>query len=455
MSSINLNNINACKEAYVNYYYDNNTKNISENDINEIEARYKTELKGWKADVSNDKNVYDIEDDSQEDSQSKSNSKKASSRSKASLGIAAASAVGGAVAVNLANKAAMNVIRGSQSGFSEAGKSIAEQANNKSAMGFIVECTLGLANGTLYQASKPNKDEHKELMEIETQMQDYLSNLEEEQSVMEEDVETVESIVEVADAVEEESAESIEELQKEYEEKLVRQEELKAKIDSGEPLTEEESREYEQLGDDLSTLSEKISKLSEDSTDEIEEITEDAETVQEDLDSTAETVENIQDKADYAASFDNSTQEMCIVESVAQGINVLSSTKGAVDAFKFAQAGATLFGSTLWANAFGAMGVAGAAMSAAGVAEQIKMSSEIGKEIDVRKEVQSLNTEVADIQSETADALTDATDNIEEITTDIEDTDIPEVETIDTPASLNTELVLEDEDKKTEEEHTR
>lgn len=462
MSSVNFNNVSACKDAYINHYYGNNTKGISQDDIKEIEKRYRSQLKAWDVEGTKDQNTYEIEDEAP-------NQKRPSSRSGADLMGAMATSMGGVVATHAANQAAINGITkaggvfcngtptasamGSQA-FAEVGPggastttATAQQANNTAAIGFMVECTLGLATGVLYQASKPNKDEHKELMELETQMQDYLANLDSEQEIMAEDAETIESISEDAEVVGEDSAESLEQLQKEYEEKLARQEELKAKIDSGEPLTEEESAEYEQLGVDLSALSEKISEITEDSTDEIENIAEDAETVQEDLETTADTVENIQTTADYAESFDKGTQTMCIMESVAQGLNVASSTKGAVSAFTFAQSGAALFGSTLWANAFGAMGVAGAAMSAVGMAEQIKMSVDIGKEIDVRKEVQSLNTEVSDIQAETADALADATDNIDEITTGIEDTEVPE-----TPETTEVPVEPEEKDKKPEEE---
>lgn len=467
MSSINFNNVNACKDAYVNYYYGNNTKGISSDDIKEIENRYKSQLKNWKVEASKDQNAYEIEDETPKQ-------KHASSRSSADLMGAMATSMGGVVATHVANQAAINGITkaggvfvngapsasamGSQV-FAEVGAdgtlstttATAQQANNTAAIGFMVECTLGLATGVLYQASKPNKDEHKELMELEEQMQEYLSALDSEQAVMANDAETIESISEEAQTLGDDAAETLEQLQKEYEEKSARQEELKAKIDAGDTLTEEEQAEYEQLGVDLADLSEKMSEVADDSTDSIEDVASDAEDVQEDLESTAETVEDIQTTADYAESFDKGTQTMCIMESVAQGLNVASSTKGAVSAFTFAQSGAMLFGSTLWANAFGAMGVAGATMSAMGMAEQIKMSVDIGKEIDVRKEVQSLNTEIADIQAETADALADATDNVGEVVSDIEDTDIPETETPETP----TQPENADEDKKPKEEQTR
>lgn len=61
--SININDINACKAAYVEYTQTGKPpKGLSANDIQEIEDKYNNQLKGWKVQASKDQNVYDIDD---------------------------------------------------------------------------------------------------------------------------------------------------------------------------------------------------------------------------------------------------------------------------------------------------------------------------------------------------------------------------------------------------------
>ncbi len=62
---------------------------------------------------------------------------------------------------------AVGSVIGAKVGEKIAEKSIAN-ATIKS-FSFMIGCTMGLANGVLYQAKKPNKDEHNELMELEVQ----------------------------------------------------------------------------------------------------------------------------------------------------------------------------------------------------------------------------------------------------------------------------------------------
>lgn len=213
-------------------------------------------------------------------------------------------------------------------------------------LGFMIGCTMGLANGVLYQAKKPNKDEHKELMELETQMEEYLSSLNSEQDVMNEDSKKIEGLSADAAKIGENASEDIEKLQNEYDKKVARKNELSAKIQSGQELTEEEKAEYEQLGLDIQSLGEKISALQTESSDKINEINGDTEDVQDDLTSTSDKLADMLETADYAESFDNLTKTLSYVEAAAQGINVASSTASAVKAFSVAASGGPF---TAWA----------------------------------------------------------------------------------------------------------
>ena len=68
-------------------------------------------------------------------------------------------------------------------------------------------------------------------------------------------------------------------------------------------------------------------------------------------------------------------------------------------------------------------------MSGTGVVEQTSWGISVGKEIDARKDIQSLNAQTADIVSESTENFEAATEDLETITEEVEETtpekDIP------------------------------
>lgn len=419
--SININSMESCREAWVNYKYENNTKGISDSDIAKIEAKYGSKLAKWKPENSTDLNEYEIEDD-----------KPTSRGSSTSLALSGASFAAGTAITKTANQAAINgIVQGGGTFVNSAGQAVAtpsgsafatqnfraydptnaaatemaEKANNTAALGFIVDCTLGLANGLAYELRNPNEKEYDELMELEDQMSDYLSTLQEAEDVTQENTKAADDLAEEAEEVSEETEAEVETLQSEMDEKMARQDALATKVDSGAALTATEKTEYEELNNEISDLGKEITNINEESAEQIDDVADESETIQEDLAEVSESVVDIQDVADYAEKFDENTRNMCIIESVAQGLNVVTSTKGAVNAFTFANSGALLFGSTLWANAFGAMGVTGAALSLKGFVEQAKFASDITKEMKVRDDVQNLSKSATDAVEESSENL--------------------------------------------------
>ena len=453
MATVNFNSLDSCKAAWINYTYENNTQKISDADIAKIKEMYGSQLAGWKPIASVDQNEYEIEDETP----------KANDSSKTSLAVTSGTVVAGAVATKAANNAAINgVIKGGGTFVNSTGQQIAtpkggvfkadtfqafnpndktavgmaDKANNTSATGFMIECTLGLATGIVYEARKANKDEYAKLMDMEEQMQAYLSELEDTESTMEDDASIISELTETAENISEDAAVEIEKLQKELDEKTARRDELVAKNESGVQLTKAEQDEVEVLTGEIADLTDKIALLRDESNDEVEEVSEENEQVQEDLEEASDSVADIQELADSAASFDEDTKKMCVLESVAQGLNVVSSTKGAVSAFSFAASGAALFGSTLWANAFGVMGVTGAALSAKGVIEQAKFAADISDEIKIRKEVQSLSADAANAIDENAVDL--------DLEIDIVDTTVEDLAAVDVEPAVVSEPDLVD-----------
>lgn len=429
--SININDINACKAAYVEYTQTGKPpKGVSANDIQGIEDKYSNQLKGWRVQASKDQNVYEIDDTEEKTVKGKKSKTGQIARTSADAVMSVGGAVGSVIGAKVGEKIAE--------------KSIAN-ATIKS-FSFMIGCTMGLANGVLYQAKKPNKDEHNELMELEVQMEEYLSSLESEQDVMNENSEKIEDLSSGAANIGEEASENIEELQNEYDEKITRQNELSAKMQSGQPLTEEEKAEYEQLGLDIQSLGEKISALQTESSEEIEEINGDTENIQEEITSTSDKLADMLETADYAETFDSFTKTLSYVEAGLQGINAVSSTASAIKAFSAAASGGPF---TAWAAAFGTMGMTGAAMSGVGVAEQLKYASDIGNEINVRESVQELAAQTNDIVEENVTALDETNTNIEELQAGVDTSG--EVSEGETASSATTQENPLDEPKEEEE----
>lgn len=434
MATVNFNSLEACKEAWINYHYENNTKGVSKTDISKIKELYGSQLANWKPENTTDENEYIITDDS----------------SVTSLAVTSATTIAGVVATKAANTGAINGIINSGGYFvNSAGEAIAtpkgsflkadtfaaynpnnleavemaEKANNASAVGFMVECTVGLATGIAYEARKANKDEYQKLMELQSQMEKYSKSLETTEEIILTDSSTITNLTETAEDISEELTEEIEKLQMELDLKNMRKQELLAKSQSPEGLSESELSELELLETEISGLTDKIKTLSEKSSTELDEINDASEDVQENMESASEEVIDIQEVTDLAESFDEDTKKMCILESVAQGLNVVSSTKGAASAFSFAASGAALFGSTLWANAFGVMGLTGAGLSAKGVVEQSLFAADISDEIKLRGKIQSSLAEVSkgiDTNNQELQAEIELVETTEDIISDVD-----------------------------------
>lgn len=86
------------------------------------------------------------------------------------------------------------------------------------------------------------------------------------------------------------------------------------------------------------------------------------------------------------------------------------------------------------------------AMSGTGVVEQTSWGISVGKEIDARKDIQSLNAQTADIVSESTENFEAATEDLETITEEVEET-TPEKD-IPTETKEEPETKEQEDDKK-------
>lgn len=195
-------------------------------------------------------------------------------------------------------------------------------------------------------------------------------------------------------------------------------EELMAKVESGETLTEDEKALLQELIPVMQELGVSMEEMTEETTDVVGEIYDEMDTYQDGYDNAAETIGEIQGLTDYAESFDDATRTMCYVEGTAQSLNAVSGSKAALQAGKFAASGGLL---TSWAWGFAAMGAAGAAMSGVGASQQFSWAGEVGTEIGMREATQDLNTATNDIYDESIADYEGYMSNVEDLELEIPD----------------------------------
>ena len=327
---------------------------------------------------------------------------------------------------------------------SEAAEKAAEKTgeqigkNAGKSIGCIIGCTLALAQGTLYQAKKPNKTEKEACDELQNSMTDSQAALASAQGDMETYASEVEELSDEAAAQNEDANDSIEEDKTEFDMYKASYEALIEKMQSGEALTEEEKNLLNELIPLLQELGVNIQKTSDEATDTVSSLYDEIGTYQDGYDEAASTMAEVEGVTNYAEGFDEATRTMCYVESAAQGLNAASGAKSTYEATALATSGSWAFGATAWAWAwaFVAMGAAGTAMSTAGTAQQIKWAGDVGTEIGMRKETQNLNVDTQGVYDENIDVYASQLENVEGLELEIPD-DLEVPETPETPTGEN------------------
>ena len=419
-------------KCWYNYNYGGNTLGISASDMGKITQTWNGELTNWQNTAMDDENAYEIEDDDYSralDEGYKQGQDKTGydggkggmgARSGVDAGVAITGAVisaGGGklvqavapkVVTAVGEKAVMNAAEKTgeavaYNAVGEASQSAAVQQGAAKSIGCIAGCVLGLAQGTAYLLSKPNKEQKEACDDLQDEMVNSQNALNAAQGDMETAGEEVIALSDEAAVYNEDANEQIEEDKTEFDFYQQTYEALMAKIQSGETLDENEKTLLKSLVPIMYELGLNVEEMKDSTNDDVKEIYDEIGGYQEIYDNSAETVAEVQGVTDFAESFDEATRTNCYVEAAAQGLNAASSTKSGIQAFALASSGSWAFGATAWAYAFGAMGMAGAALSGVGTAEQIKWAGEVGTEIDMRRATQDLGTATSDVYSEAID----------------------------------------------------
>jgi hypothetical protein len=200
--NLGTNDYNYAYQVWKNVNFENNSIKISQEELDAFNERWENEFKSWESKYQEEDTIeYDIEDTEDFDISSfednlrtdnrKSNATRAASvatttmgaTSIVSSGVATANAVAlgikAAQASALASAASQGgilVVNGSVISSEAATASANALSAASSTMGTLgkalcfVGCSLTLATGVLYQATKPNKEAHQALMELQALM---------------------------------------------------------------------------------------------------------------------------------------------------------------------------------------------------------------------------------------------------------------------------------------------
>ena len=248
----------------------------------------------------------------------------------------------------------------------------------------MVNCTLSFAVGLLYECTKPNKKAHDSLMLLKKEMEASNSQINNEQQESD-------AIGEDATTKSQELEEEQNNKQSEIEQKAallvtaqVIQKEIQTRADSGEPMTKSDEVKFRAVGEQIAMLEAEVASMSL----ELEQIKEsksaEIEALYTEFDEKIQNIAVASGQHDFAAGYDEATKDLCISEIALQSSNIaVGILNGAI---------ATMYGcfpGQWWALAFGALGLAGAGMSAHAVNKQSEYKKDIGKELTTRDNLQT------------------------------------------------------------------
>lgn len=455
-------------KCWYNYNYGNNTMGISSRDMSEITQTWSGELSNWKATATDDENAYEIEDDdfSRAVNKGKDSGKEATGGYSGKTGgmwtrtaVDSAGAVAGAVMTTgpVVAKAVSNAVKkvagkitgkaaakeaskevakeatkeatkeaskevgkeaakevGKEAG-KEASKEASKEGAKKAGASAWVSAGIAIATTATYLAKKPNKTQKEACDEL----QDEMTNAQNATMAAQTDMDAMGAeLIDLSDEAamyNEETNENIEEQKSEFDIYKASYEELMAKVEAGETLTEDEKALLQELVPVMQELGVTMEEMTEETTDVVGEIFDEMDTYQDGYDNAAETVAEVQGLTDYAESFDSQTQTSCYIEAATQGLNAAN---GATSGARLCATAGLNIGQWIMG---GAAIAAGATSGAVGVTQQLKWAGEVGTEIGMREVAQEFNTATSDIYDESIGDYEGYMSNVEDLELEIPD----------------------------------
>ena len=458
--SININSEAACRRAYINYHCYENSMGITEDEMSEIVQTWGNRVNSWQNSVSNDENEYEF-DDSDFKAYNRGRQEVEDASGKANKGgqiargaVDAVAGIGGAAwnvatgglgalakegkalfskemlnsnlfnpgsTANVAGEATKGVTKEvteevTKEVTEETAENATKEVSKAAEWSTYIQAALAIATALMYRIDKPNKDEVAACDEYQNLLGNAQYALMDAQDIMEDAKDELEKLSDEAYEKNEEGNEQIEENKTEQDFYLMSLNSLKAKAESGTPLTKAEQAFYNNLVKVINSAGTNIQDTSENMTDEVGEIYDEMGGFQEVYDDAASTSVEVLGMTDEAESLDKSTKAMCILQSVSQGMNAASGV----------MAGAKLMGMGWWNWALGIASIAAGVSSGVAVAEQISMAKNVQDEINVRETTQGMNVQTQEMYEEEIDVY-------EGLMTGVEDLEIEEPEEFKVP----------------------
>ena len=455
--SLNLNNEVECRKAYINYYVHGNTGGYSASDMGKIASKYsQSEINKWLEGIttlSQDATEYQMTDDEKSDSQ-----KAGAKAMNDAIGYdgdnsgmnrrAVADGVGAAVTTAGASYAAFT---GGAKNVWNAGKSlknlnsgelcknsITNKGSGWSVNALRIACGTASATGIAYKANKPNLEQVNACIEATNQIGAMRYSINDTRADIEETTSEADELAEKGSAKKEEADENIKKEKTDYDFYKNTYLTLKAKIEAGETLTEDEQKMYEKCIKYMTEAGQNIEDIQNESSEGMDDINSDMKDLADSYTSSQESIEESEGALRTVSEFDKPTQNNCYAEYTAQTVNAISGgasalQMGAIAATEYAEAAAesvtgigALFGAKKLVDAIAdtALAVAagaGAALSAAGGQEQHNFAGEAGKTIEIRMQTQDFNDDLKEFHTKNLESYTANVDMVQNATIEIPD----------------------------------
>jgi len=425
--SINIDSEDYCRKAYLNYHLYKNTMGLTSGEMGQICNKYSSEQRqAWINTATDDVNDYVIDDTKFENAKTAGKDaakEKTGFDGDTNTGVKIAKngssiIMAGATALDGGVKALKNIPNITKSGSLNG----VEKMSKKAKVGAYAEAIAAIAVAACYMIAKPNKEAVNAAKQMqETFTNETMGNLDAQAEVLCDTEDKIQESSDLATEANEQAQENIEEKKAEYDLYMESYMTILDKINKNEPLTDSEKALFEDLVKYLSTIGVDIDTIAEDTGDEVEDLYSDLEGFQADYDSVATEMANALGQTEFAASFDSTTKDLCVLEGVGQACNAVTG----------AMAGGKLLvrGWLDWvAAAVGAASIAAGIKSGFASVEQFKFADDVNAEIGVRKATEDLNTDLGDLYEEGLTYYEGSMTGVEDLELEMPDeVDAPEV----------------------------
>ncbi|MBE7703710.1 MAG: hypothetical protein E7Z89_06645 [Cyanobacteria bacterium SIG28] len=407
--SINIGSEYDCLVAYRNYHCEGNSMGITADEMAAICDQWEGKLTSWNESIcSEDETLRDFEFDNSEfldamreeganDAQEYAGGESTNMAGEkwenaggAAVGVAGAAVAVSGIGEGIANVG--NICRGVKGVFN--GGSVSQGAkvasSGKTSASAYVAAGMAIANAAYYWAARPNKEEKEACDALQDVMAGSQAALTDAQGQIVDTQTQVAELSEEANDYNDAANEVIINEATTYELYALSYNALLAKANSGQPLSDSEKALFQISVTYMVAAGDTIGNTSEEAGTVVNSIYDDLETYNVSFEDVAGTMAEVLGATDYAAAIDDTTQNLCYVQSVGQFANAAS---GAV-------AGARLLAGGFWNWALGIASIAAGVSSAAAGVEQKDWAGQVGNEIALREATQLMNEETAEFHEE-------------------------------------------------------